>query len=130
VVVLAVLLPSTTWCIPHLRVSCVDCNSSGIGAITHNSNHGNFSSNSRNRSSNSSTVLLFHRHDRLPSGNHNHFPLATFHASTVESWGTLLENAANQSKATHRELWHLWSISRGGIKRVLHHRWATPTTPP
>jgi hypothetical protein len=46
VVVLAVLLPSTTRCIPHLGVSCPDCNSSRIRAITHNSNRGNSSSNS------------------------------------------------------------------------------------
>jgi hypothetical protein len=59
VVVLAVLLPSTAWCIPHLGVICVGHNSNRIGAITHNSNRGNFSSNSRNNnSSNSSTVLL------------------------------------------------------------------------
>jgi hypothetical protein len=43
-VVLAVLPPCTTWCIPHL--GCVDHNSSKIGTITHNSNHGNFNSNS------------------------------------------------------------------------------------
>jgi hypothetical protein len=43
VVVLAVLLPSTAWCIPHLGVSWVDHNNSRIGAVTHNSNRGNSS---------------------------------------------------------------------------------------
>jgi hypothetical protein len=59
VVVLAVLLPCTAWCIPHLGVSCIDYNNSKIGAIDNNSIYGNFSSNSHNNiSSNSSTVLL------------------------------------------------------------------------
>jgi hypothetical protein len=53
-VVLVVLLQSTAWYIPHLGVSCVDHNSSRIGAIAHNSNSGNSSSNSH--SSSSSTV--------------------------------------------------------------------------
>jgi hypothetical protein len=73
VVVLTVLLPSTAGCIPHLGVSCVNHNSSRIGAITHNSNHGNFSSNSRSSSSNSSTVLIPHHHSRLPPGHHSNF---------------------------------------------------------
>jgi hypothetical protein len=127
-VVLAVPLQSTTWCIPHLGVSCVDHNSSKIGAIAHNSNHSNSSSSSH--SSSSSTVLLLHRRSRLPSGHHSSFPPATFHASTVGRWATLLENAACLSKATHRELRNPWSISRGAIRRVLHHGWDTPTTPP
>jgi hypothetical protein len=130
VVVLAVLLPCTTWCIPHLGVSCVDHNSSGIGAIAHNSNSGNSSSKSCNISNNSSsTVPLLHRRSRLPSGHHSSFPPATFHASTVERWATWLESAACLSKATHQELRHLWSISRGAIRRVLHHERAAPTTP-
>jgi hypothetical protein len=130
-VVLAVLLLSTVWCIPHLGVSCVDHNSSKIGAIAHNSNRGNSSSNSRSSSNNSSsTVPLPHRRSRLPSGHHSSFPPATFHASTMGRWATLLENVACQIKATHRELRHPWSISRGAIRRVLHHERATPTTPP
>jgi hypothetical protein len=130
VVVLAVLLLSTTRCIPHLGVSCVDRNSSIIGAITHNSNCGNSSSNSRNRSSNgNSIVLLFHCHSRLPSGHHNNFSPTTFHTTTAGRWGTLLENAASPSKATHRELRCLWSTNRGVMRRVLHHGLAAPTTP-
>jgi hypothetical protein len=127
VVVLAVLLPSTAWCIPHLGVSCVDHNSSKIGAIAHNSNCGNSSHNSRN---NSSTMPLLHRRRRLPSGHHSSFLPATFPASTVGRWATLLENATCPSKATHRELWHPLLISRGAIRRVLHHGRVTPTTPP
>jgi hypothetical protein len=119
----------TTWCIPHLGVSCVDHNSSRIGAITHNSNRGNSNSNSRSNS-NSSTVLLLHHRSRLPSGHHSSFPPATFHASTARRWATLLENAAYPSKITRHEFRHLWSINRGGIRRVLHHGWAAPTTPP
>jgi hypothetical protein len=85
--------------------SCTNHNSSRIGAIAHNSNCGNSSSNNRNNSNNnSSTVLLLHCHSRLPSGRHNNFPPATFHASTAGRWGTLLENAASPSKVTHREL--------------------------
>jgi hypothetical protein len=125
VVVLAVLLQRTTWCIPHLGVSCVDHNSRRIGAIAHNSNRGNSSSNSS-----SSTMPLLHRHNGLPLGHHSSFPPATFHASTAGRWATLLENAACLSKVTHRVLWHPWSISRGAIRRVLHHGWATPTTLP
>jgi hypothetical protein len=133
VVVLAVLFPSTAWYIPHLGVSCVDhtSNSNRIGAIGHNSNCGNSSSNSYNSSNNnSSTMLLLHCHSRLPSGYHSNFPPATFHASTVGRWASLLENAASPSKATHRDLRHPWSTSRGAIRRVLHHALATPTTPP
>jgi hypothetical protein len=116
-----VLLQSTMWCVPHLRVSCVDHNSNRIGAITHNSNCGNSSSDNRSSSNNnnSSTVHLLHRCSRLPSSHHSSFPLATFHASIAGRWATLLENAACLSKATHRELWHPWSISRGAIRRVL-----------
>jgi hypothetical protein len=75
VVVLAVVLPSTAWCIPHQGVSCVNHNSSRIGAIAHNSNRGNFSSNSHNNSSNNniSTMLLPHHHSRLPLGCHSNF---------------------------------------------------------
>jgi hypothetical protein len=101
--VLAVLLPSTTWA-PHLGVSCVDHNSSRIGAVTHSSNCGNSSSNSHNSNSNSSTMLLLHYNSTLPSGHHNSFPPPTFHASTVGRWATLLENATNPSKATQCEL--------------------------
>jgi hypothetical protein len=127
----AVLLPSTSWCIPHLGVSCVGHNSSRIGAIAHNSNHGNFSSNSHNNSSsNNSTVLLPHCHSRLPPGLHINSQPTTFQASTVGRWATLPENATSPSKATHRELWHPWSSSGGAIRRVLHHRLAAPTTPP
>jgi hypothetical protein len=123
VVVLAVLLPSTAWCIPHLGVSCIDHNSSRIWAIIPNSNRGNFSSN------NSSTVLLPHRHSRLPPGRYNNSPPTTFHASTVGRWATLLKNAASQSKATHHELRHPWSTSKGAIRRVLHHGLSVPSTP-
>jgi hypothetical protein len=131
VVVLAVLLQSTTWCIRHLGVSCVNHNNSRIRAITHNSNGGNSSSSSRSSSnSSSSTVPLLHHHSRLSSDYHSNFPLATFHASNVGRWATLLENAACPSKATRRGLRHLWSISRGAIRRVLHHGRAMPTTPP
>jgi hypothetical protein len=126
VVVSAVLLPSTAWCIPYLRVSCVNHNSSRIGAIAHNSNLGNFSSNR----SNNSTVLLLHRHSRMPPGLHGNFLPATFHASTMGRWATLLKNATSPSKATHRELQHPWSTSRGAISRFLHHGRAVPTTPP
>jgi hypothetical protein len=126
VVVLAVLLPSTAWCIPHLGVSCVDHNSSRIGAVTHNSNHGNSRNNNHSRSS---TMLLLQCHNRLPSSHHSSFLPATFHATTTGRWGTLLDNAVSSSKATHRELRHLWSTSRGAIRRVLHHGLAAPTTP-
>jgi hypothetical protein len=103
VVVLTVLLRSTTWCIPHLGVSCVDYNSRRIGAITRNSNRNNSSSNSS-----SSTVPLPDHHSRLQSGHHNSFPLAAFHASTIERWATSLENAAYPRKAIRRELRHPW----------------------
>jgi hypothetical protein len=53
---LAVLLPSTAWCIPHLGGSCTDCSSSRSGAIAHNSNRSN--SNGNNRNSSCSIVLL------------------------------------------------------------------------
>jgi hypothetical protein len=114
-----------------LRVSCVDHNSNRIGAIAHNSNRSNSSSNSRSSNNNSSsTVPLLYRRSRLPLGHHSSFSLATFHASTMGRWATLLESAACLSKATHRELRHPWSISRGAIRRVLHHGRAAPTTPP
>jgi hypothetical protein len=92
----------------------------------------NSSSNSHcsSNSSSNSTVPLLHHRSRLPSGHHSSFPPATFHASTAGRWTTLIKNATCLSKATRRELRHLWSISRGAIRRVLHHRWATPTTPP
>jgi hypothetical protein len=129
VVVLAVLLPSTAWCISHPGVSYVDHNNNRIGAIAHNSSRGNFSNNKRNSSTNSNslTMLLPHHRSRLPSGHHNSFPPATFHASTVER---LLENAICPSKATRRELWHPWSISIGAIKSVMHNGRLVPTTPP
>jgi hypothetical protein len=63
VVVLAVLLLSTTWCIPHLRVSCVDLNNISIGVVARNTN---ISSSSRNSSS--LTMLLLH-HSRLQLGH-------------------------------------------------------------
>jgi hypothetical protein len=129
VVVLAVLLSSTTWCIPHLGVSCVDHNNSRIGAVAHNSICGN-SSNSRSSSSKSSIVLLLHRRSRLPLGHHSSLLPATSHASTTGRWTTLLENAACPINATYRELRHLWSTSRGTIRRVMHHVLAAPTTPP
>jgi hypothetical protein len=103
-VVLEVLLPSTAWYIPHLEVSCVDHNSSRIGAIAHNSNRG--SSNSNSRSSSSSTVPLLHHCSKLPSGHHSSFPPTTIHASTAGKWVTLLENAVSPSKATHHEPRH------------------------
>jgi hypothetical protein len=124
VVVLAVILPSTAWCIPHLGVSCVDHNNSRIGAITHNSNCGNSSSNSCNNNSGSKSTMLLHHHGWLPSGHHSSLPPATSHALTVGRWATLLENPASPSKATHRELWHPWSTSRGTIRKVLYHRLA------
>jgi hypothetical protein len=108
VVVLAVHLSSTAWCISHLGVSYSDLNSSIIGAITCNSNSGNSSSNNGNNSSSSSTVLLLHRHSRMRSGRHSNFPLATSHASTMGRWDTLLVNAASPNKATHHDLWHPW----------------------
>jgi hypothetical protein len=132
VVVLAVFLPSTAWCIPYLGLSCIDHNSSRIGAITNNSNRSNFNRNSHNSSSssNNSTMLLPHRHSRLPPGLDSIFPPVTFYASTIERWATLLENATSPSKATHHELRHLCSTSREAIRRVLHHILAAPTTPP
>jgi hypothetical protein len=123
-------LPSNAWCIAHLGVHCVDHNRSGIGAVAHNSNCGNSSNSCNSSSNNSSTVLLLHHHSRLPPGRHSSFPPAISHASTVGRWGTLLENTTCPSKATHRELWHPWSTSRGANKRVLRHRLAAPTTPP
>jgi hypothetical protein len=131
VVVLAVFLQSIIWCIPHPGVSCVNHNSSRIGIIAHNSNRGNSSNNSHSSNNNSSsTVPLLHCHSRLPSGHHNSFPPATFHASTAVRWAAFLENAIYPSNATHHELRHLWSISRGAIRRVLHHGRLAPTTPP
>jgi hypothetical protein len=125
VVVVAVLLLSTAWCIPHLGVSCTDLNSSSIRAIARNTSSG---SSNRNNSS-SSIVLLPHHHSRLPSSHHSSFPPASFHASIAGRWGTLLMNATSPSKATHHELRHLWSINRGANRGVLHHRLALPTTP-
>jgi hypothetical protein len=108
-----------------------DHNSSRIGVIAQNSNCYNSSSNSHSSSnSSSSTVPLLHRCSRLPSGHHSNFTPITSHASTLRSWATLLENSSCLSKATHRELQHPWSISRGAIRRVLHHGQAAPTTPP
>jgi hypothetical protein len=113
-----VLLPSTAWYIPHLRVSCADRNSSKTGAMAHNSNRGNSSSN------NNSTVLLCHQCSRMPSGHHSSFPPVTSPTTTVERWGTLLESAASPSKATHHELRHPWSISRGAIRRTCATDWS------
>jgi hypothetical protein len=98
-VVLAVLLQSTAWCIPHLGVSCIDHISSRIGAIAHNSNCCNSSSKSSG-----STVPLLHCRSRLPSGHHSSFPPATFHASTAGRWATSIENDACPSKATRHRL--------------------------
>jgi hypothetical protein len=124
------LLPSTAWCIPHLGVSCADHNNSRTGAIAHSSNRGNFSSNSHNSSnSNSSTVLLPHRHSRLQSGHHNRLSTTAFHASTAESWDTSPLSASCQSEAIHLELRQPWSIIRRAYREVLHHRLAMPTTP-
>jgi hypothetical protein len=111
-------------------VSCVDHNSSRIGPIAHNSNRGNSYSNSRSSNSSSSTVPLHRHHSRLPSGHHSSFPPTTFDASTAERWATLLKNAVYPSKATRCELWHPWSISRGAIRRALHHGRLAPTIPP
>jgi hypothetical protein len=88
VVILAVLLQSTAWCIPRLGVSYVDHNSSRIGAIALNSIHGNFSDHNHNSrgSSNSSTVLLPHHYSRLWSGCHSRLSTTAFRASTVKSW--------------------------------------------
>jgi hypothetical protein len=66
VVVLAVLLLNTAWCIPHLGVSCADLNSSSIKAVAHNTNSG---SSNRNSSSSSLTVLLLHLRSRRPLGH-------------------------------------------------------------
>jgi hypothetical protein len=108
-VILAVLLPSTAWCIPHLGVSCVDHNNSRIWVIAHNSNRNNSSSNNRSNSNNSSsTVPLPHRRNRLSSGHHSSFLPSIFHASTMGRRATSLENAACPSKATRRELRHSW----------------------
>jgi hypothetical protein len=110
VVALAVLLRSTALCIPHLRVSCIDHNSSRIGAIAHNSNHDNSSSNKSHSSNNNnnSIVPLPHRRSRLQSGHHNSFPPAALHASTAGRRATSLENATYPSKETRRELRHPW----------------------
>jgi hypothetical protein len=121
-----VLLPSTTWCIPHLGVSCADCNRSRTGAIAHNSNRGN----SSKHNSSSSIMYQPHRCSMLPLGDHNGFPPVTFPATAVGRWGTLLESASSPSKATHHELRHLWSINRGANRRVLCHTLVTPTIPP
>jgi hypothetical protein len=109
-------------------VNYADHNNSRAGATAHNSNHGNSSSKSSSRSS--STMLLLNLHSKQPLGHHSSFLPVTSHASTVGRWGTLLMNAASPSKATHCELRHPWSISRGAIKRVLCHELASPTTPP
>jgi hypothetical protein len=128
VVVLAVLLLSTTWCIPCLGVNCADLNSSSIGAIACNTS--SCSPNRNSSSSNSLTVLLLHLYSRLPSSHHSSFPPATSHASTIGKWDTLLMNAASPSKATHHELRHPWSINRGANRVILHHGLAAPTIPP
>jgi hypothetical protein len=109
-------------------VSYIENNISKIGAIAHYTNRSNFNSNSSS-SSNSSTMLLPHRHSRLPLGCHSNFLPATFHASTVGRWATLLDNAASQSKATHRELRHPSSTSKWAMRRVMDHGLATPTAP-
>jgi hypothetical protein len=100
-----------------------------IGSIAQNSNRDNSSSNSHSHSS-SSTVPLPHRRSKLPSGHHSSFPPAAFHASTAGRWATLLESDACLSEATRHELWHPWQTNKGGIRRVLHHGRAMPTTPP
>jgi hypothetical protein len=120
--------PKYRMCIPHLGVSCVDHNNSRIGAIVHNSNCDNSSSNSR--SSRSSIVPLLHCNSRLQSGHHNSFLPATSHASAAGRWATLHENVASPSKTTHCELRHPWSINRGAIRRFLNHERVAPTTPP
>jgi hypothetical protein len=129
VVVLEVLLLSTAWCIPRLGASCADHNSNSIGATACNTSSGSSSHN--NSSINSSSIALqLHLRSRWPSSHHNSFPPAIFHASTVGRWGTLLVNATSPSKATHHELQHPWSTSRGANRGVLHHELATPTKPP
>jgi hypothetical protein len=122
-----VFLLSTAWCIPHLRVSCIDLNKSITGAIIRNTSSGSSSHNSNNSNS---VVLLLHLHSRRPSGHHSNFPPATSHALTVGRWGTLLVNAASPSKATHHELPRPRSTSRGANRGALHHKLAVPTTPP
>jgi hypothetical protein len=79
VVILAVLLLSTAWCLPHLGVSCADLNNSSIGATAHNTSSGSSSHNS----SSSLVVLLLHIHSRWPLEHHNSLPPATFHTSIV-----------------------------------------------
>jgi hypothetical protein len=91
---------------------------------------GNSSSNNRNSNSSNSTMLLLCHHSRLPSGRHSSFPLVTSLVSTTGRWGTLLVNAVGPNKATHSELWHLWSISRGANRGVQHDKLAMLTTPP
>jgi hypothetical protein len=129
VVGLVVLLPSTTWCIPHLLDNCADLNNCNIWAITRNTNSGSSSCNNSNNSS-SSTVLLLQRCNRLQSGHCSSLPLATFRASTVGRWGTLLANAARPRKAICNELRDLLLISKGANRGPLHHGLAAPTTPP
>jgi hypothetical protein len=130
-VVLAVLLQSTAWCIPHPGISCIDHNSSRIGPIAHNSNRGNSYSNCRSSNNSSSSTVPLHRcHSRLPLGHHNSFPPTTFHISTAGRWATLLENVVCPNKAIRHKLRYLWSISRGAIRRVLHHGRLTSTIPP
>jgi hypothetical protein len=130
VLVLAVLLPCTTWCIPHLGVSCTDRNSNRTGAISHNSILDNFSNNSHNSSSsNSSTVLLPHRHSRLQSGHHSRLPTVAFQATIAESWDISPVSASCQRKAIHLDLRQLWSIIRRAHRGVLHHRLVVPTIP-
>jgi hypothetical protein len=84
------------------EVNCVDCNSSRIQSIAHNSNSGTSSSSSRNNSSSirNSTMLLLH--------HHNSFLPTTSHASTTGRWGSVLMNAACPNKAIHHEPRQPW----------------------
>jgi hypothetical protein len=133
VVVLAVLLPNTAWCIPHLGLSCVDHNSSRIGAIIHYSNCGNSSNNNHNSNSNnnnSSTVLLPHHHSRMQSGHHSRPPTVTFRASTAGSWDISPVSAYCQCRTIPLELRQPWPIIRRVHRGVLCQGLVVPTIPP